>query len=122
MLWTPSLRVLLVIDTLVPPATALPTCVTPSKSVTVKPVEVPETVNVGVLMLVMLSVFELPVSLAACRSGVPGAAGGVLSKVTVLSVLVETVLELPATSWTLPAATERVTVPFAEPVMLTATL
>ena len=33
----------------------------------------------GVVLLVILSVFELPVSLAAVMSGVPGAAGAVVS-------------------------------------------
>ncbi len=36
-------------------------------------------VSVGVVSLVMLSVLEEPVSLPAARSGVPGAAGAVVS-------------------------------------------
>src|SRR5438067_1451058 len=40
-------------------------------------------VKVGVLSLVMLSVLEEPESLVAFRSGVEGAAGGVVSIVTV---------------------------------------
>ena len=49
------------------------------------------------------------------------AVGGVTSYVTVLSVLVEAVLGLPATSWATPAVTVAITVPL--PVIpLTATL
>src|SRR6266403_1856706 len=121
LLWTPSLRMLLVIVAMPPLATALPICVLPSKRVTVLP-DIAETVNVGVVMLVMLSELEVPVSLAACRSGVPGAAGGTLSKLTLLSVLVEAAFRLPATSWTLLTSMESVTVPLVEPVMLMATL
>ncbi len=36
-------------------------------------------VKLGVVSLVMLSVLEVPVSLPAVRSGVPGAAGAVVS-------------------------------------------
>jgi hypothetical protein len=46
--------------------------------VTMRP-ELAETVNVGVLMLVMLSEVEVPVSLAVVRLGVPGVAGTVVS-------------------------------------------
>src|SRR5688572_24256995 len=38
-------------------------------------------VNVGALTLVMLSLLELPLSLAIARSGVEGAVGGVMSMV-----------------------------------------
>lgn len=38
-------------------------------------------VKVGVVALVILSVFDVPVSLASARSGVDGAAGAVLSSV-----------------------------------------
>ena len=58
-------------------------------------------VNTGVVTFVMLSVFEMPLSVAAVMSGVLGAEGGTLSKVIVLSVLVDAVFPLPATSWTL---------------------
>ena len=47
--------------------------------------------------------------------------GGVLSYVTVLSVLVEAVLALPAASCATPAATEAITVPSLA-IPLTATL
>ena len=51
-----------------PLATAVPTTVAPSKSVTVVPLSaVP--VKVGAVTLVMLSVFDMPLSLAAVRSG-----------------------------------------------------
>jgi hypothetical protein len=59
-------------------ATALPTRLLLSKMVTMRP-EVAETVNVGVLMLVMLSELETPVSLAVVRLGVPGAEGTAVS-------------------------------------------
>jgi hypothetical protein len=55
-----------------------PIAAVPSSSVTVLPgPAVP--VKVGVVMLVMLSVLDVPLSDAAIRSGVAGAAGGVLS-------------------------------------------
>jgi hypothetical protein len=63
-------------------AVPLPTCVFPSKIVTVLPASaVP--VNVGVVLLVILSVLDDPLSLAAVRSGVEGAAGAVVSIVMV---------------------------------------
>src|SRR5437588_500300 len=78
MLCVPSVRVLLASDALPLPAAALPTTIAPSKRVTVKP-DVAATVNVGVVLLVMLSVLELPLSLVAVKSGAPGATGAVLS-------------------------------------------
>src|SRR5262245_35515679 len=55
-------------------------------------------VNVGVSSRVMLSVFEIPVSLVAVRSGVVGAVGGVRS-ITKFGVMgVEFPLTLPARS------------------------
>ena len=96
MLCTPSAKALEVIVQ-VPPAVAvaLPTTVPPSSSSTSEPATaVP--VKVGVVTLVMLSVDELPLSLAAVKSGVPGAAGGVVSIVIVNAADVAPVL--PATS------------------------
>ena len=48
-------------------------------------------VKVGVLSLVALSVLELPVSLAAAKSGVEGAAGEVRSIMTLSALLRELV-------------------------------
>ena len=81
----------------VPPvvAVALPTTFVPSRSSTSTPAAaVP--VKVGVLIRVMLSVVEEPLSLAAVRSGAPGTAGGVVSIVIVSADEVAPVL--PATS------------------------
>jgi hypothetical protein len=56
-------------------AVPVPTTVVPSRICTVAPaVAVP--VNVGVVALVMLSVFDVPESLAAARSGVLTATEG----------------------------------------------
>src|ERR1043166_10062686 len=85
-------------------AVPLPTCVAPSKIVTVLPASaVP--VNAGVVSFVISSVLELPVSVAAVRSGVVGAAGAGLSTVNVplgpaLGAL------FPAVSVAVPAAME----------------
>ena len=75
--WTPLARAAVVIDQLpVAVATALPTAVAPSNKVTALPASaVP--VKVGVVSLVTLSVLDTPLSEAAVRSGVVGAAGGV---------------------------------------------
>jgi hypothetical protein len=78
MLWVPSPRALVMTVALPLLATALPTRLLLSKMVTMRP-EVAETVNVGVLMLVMLSELETPVSLAVVRLGVPGAEGTAVS-------------------------------------------
>ena len=68
-----------------PVAVPLPTCVAPSRIFTVLPASaVP--VKVGVVSLVILSVWELPVSLAESKSGVEGAAGAVLSSVKLTAV------------------------------------
>ena len=57
-----------------------PTCVAPSRILTVLPAAaVP--VNVGVVSSVTSSLFDAPVSLASVRSGVLGGAGGVVSMV-----------------------------------------
>ena len=58
-------------------------------------------VNVGVLTLVRLSVLEVPLSLAASRSGVDGAAGAVVSIV---------MLKAPEAAETFPAASVAVAV------------
>ena len=55
-------------------ATAVPTTVASAKSCTVA-LASDDPVNVGVVSLVTLSVFDVPVSLAAARSGTPGADG-----------------------------------------------
>ena len=57
-----------------------PRVVAPDKSVTVAP-DSQEIVKVGVVFLVISSVELVPVSLPLVRSGVPGAAGGVVSGV-----------------------------------------
>src|SRR5436189_207047 len=78
-----------------PSAAAVPRRVLPVKSLTVLLASaVP--LKVGVVLLVRLSVVELPLSLAAVRSGVEGALGAAASIVT-LRVL-EAVPVLPATS------------------------
>jgi hypothetical protein len=53
-------------------------------------------VKVGVVLLVVLSVFELPVSVAAVISGTDGTAGVVVSTVTAKDC--DTTLTFPATS------------------------
>ena len=76
MLWTPFAKDDVVTMVHVPPVTTPePIAVAPSNRVTVLPASaVP--VNVGVTTLVMLSVLDAPLSEAASRSGVVGAAGG----------------------------------------------
>jgi len=96
MLCTPSLRLLVVIVALVELATTEPTAVPPSKMVTVLADATDPMVNVGVLLLVMLSVVEVPVSVAAVRSGVPGAARAAVSMVTLRPV--KAAETFPATS------------------------
>lgn len=59
-------------------ATAVPTGVTPSYKVTVAPASA-LPVNVGVVTLVILSMEDEPLSLAAVNAGAVGAAGAVLS-------------------------------------------
>ncbi len=81
MVWLPADRVELVIDQLpVPSAVAVPSTVVPSVSYSVTVLlasAVP--VKVGVVALVMLSVLDVPVSLAVARSGVLEAPGAVVS-------------------------------------------
>ena len=81
-----------------PSAVAVPSTVVPSVSYRVTVLlasAVP--VKVGVVLLVLLSVDELPVSVAAVMSGALGAVGAVLSYITVLVACVAT---LPAASFT----------------------
>ena len=75
--------------------TAVPVAVTPLSKVTVAPLSaVP--VKVAVVSLVIPSVVEMPVSLAAVSAGVEGATGAVVSMVMV--TLPDTGPRLPATS------------------------
>src|SRR4051794_34131014 len=67
-------------------------------------------VNVGGGTLVMLSVLDTPLSLASARSGVEGAAGGVLSTASVAPGPAAAAL-LPAVSVAVPAAREIPRVP-----------
>ena len=60
---------------------------------------VPVPVKVGVLMAVMLSVVETPVSELAARSGTPGATGGTVT--TVIESGAESLLKVPLASATL---------------------
>ena len=62
----------------------------------------------------------VPATVAPLAGDVTATAGGVVLKVTVLSVLVDAVLRLPAPSLTTPAETVAMTVPLVMP--LTATL
>ena len=79
-----------------PSAVAEPTAPSTSDvNVTVAPASAVPA-SVGVVSLVMLSVEELPVSLAASRSATPGAAGFAVSMVTARTA--EAALELPAAS------------------------
>ncbi len=110
---TPSLRVLAVMLQLpLPSAVVLPSTVVPSVSYSFTLAlasAVPLTM--GVALLVMSSVLELPVSLPLVRSGAPGVAGAVVSTKRV--VLAETVeLTLPEASYSL---TVRAYVPSARP-------
>src|SRR5437588_124636 len=78
-----------------PSAAAVPRRVLPVKSLTVLPASaVP--VKVGGVLLGRLSVVELPLSLAAVRSGVEGAVGAPVSIVTLRAL--EAVPVLPARS------------------------
>ena len=79
-----------------PSAVAVPTAPSTSEvtAIVLPASAVPETVSA--VLLVMSSSEALPVSLAASRSGVPGAAGLVVSMVTARAV--EAALVLPATS------------------------
>src|SRR5207245_2092108 len=83
-------------------ATALPSIVVPlvSNSVTVAPASAPLPVNTGVVLLVTLSVCEVPVSLAAVMSGADGAAAGAS---TVPAMPAVAALVLPALPLCFPA-------------------
>jgi hypothetical protein len=83
MLWVPSPKV--EVETLQTPlafAEAVATCTLPSYRVTVELASA-EPLTVGVAALVVLSVFELPLSEAVARSNAVGAAGAEVSMVTV---------------------------------------
>src|SRR5205823_2990041 len=95
MLCVPSLNVLLVmLQFPLPSAVVVPSTVLPSSNTTGLLASV-VPVKVGVVSLVMLSVLELPLSLAAVRSGVAGAAGPVVSMVMLRAAELAT---FPATS------------------------
>src|SRR5437879_11139656 len=78
-------------------AIAVPSTVVPlvSNSVTVAPTSAPLPVNTGVVVLVMLSLLDDPVSVAAVMSGAEGAAAAVS---IVTARLAEATLVLPAMS------------------------
>ena len=80
-----------------PLATAVPSTVVPlvSYNVTVAPASAPLPAKVGVVTLVMLSVFDTPLSDAAVKSGALGAAAAV--SIVTLSAG-EAALTLPARS------------------------
>ncbi len=79
--WLAAVRVEVVTDQVPADAVPDPTALPSEYTVTVAPASaVP--VMVGVVTRVMLSVFEIPVSEAAIRSGVDGAAGPVVSMTT----------------------------------------
>ena len=113
--WLPFPRAVLVMLQ-VPPAVAtpLPTGVVPSNSVTVLPAGA-EPMKVGVVTLVMLSLFDAPVSDAGVRSGADGAAGAIVSIVTASAA--EGALTLPAVSASV-AVNEWLPLPSAVLVML----
>ena len=83
--------------------------------VTVSPVEPPEADIVGVVSLVLLSVFEEPVSEPAARSGVDGAEGAVRSRVSDGPSVAEPGPLTPDVSLTDPEARRGVIVPSAHP-------
>ncbi len=80
--WLASLSVDEVGFTVPPAHVAMPTEPPLARSVTVAPLS-QENVKLGVVSLVRSSVADVPESDAASRSGVPGAAGAVVSMVTV---------------------------------------
>ena len=80
--WLPLALATEVTEYVAPVVVTEPTCVPPTHSVTIaRDSLVP--VNVGVVSLVIRSVEEEPVSLAAASSGAEGAAGAIVSIVTV---------------------------------------
>src|SRR5436190_1492069 len=111
-----------------PLATVVPSEVGPARNSSTVLLASAVPLNVGVVTLVMLSVLEVPVSVAAVRSGVEGAAGGVLSTVNVVlgpapsalfpavSAAVSASIEMPSVPLpvTLERVTERVVVPVPE--------
>ena len=76
--WTPAINAVEVIVAVFAEQTAEPRTVEPSRSSTVR-VFSQVMLNVGVVSLVKLSVLEVPVSEAACKSGIPVAVGAELS-------------------------------------------
>ena len=78
-----------------PVAVPLPTWVPSLKTLTVLPASAVPA-KVGAVTLVRLSVLELPLSLAAVKSGTPGAPGAVVSIVMLKAA--EAALVLPAAS------------------------
>ena len=123
--WTPRPNVDDVIDQLpLPFAVPLPITVAPSSRVTVAFASAVPT-KTGVVTLVTLSVFDAPLSEAAVRSGVLGAAGAVVSIVT--DNAAEATLTLPArlvafavTEWvpwpSVPAVIDQLPLPSAVPL------
>src|SRR5437870_1119735 len=88
MLCVPSAMLFAAVMVHVPPLVTKVPLATPSTSkVTVVPFSVSVPVKLGFLTLVMLSVFELPLSLASVISGVEGGSGTMLSTVIELLVL-----------------------------------
>jgi len=105
--WLPSAILFAAVMLQFPPAVVAVPLATPSTSkVMVVPFSVSVPVKVGFLTLVMLSVFEVPLSVPAVMSGVEGTAGAVLSTV------IEFVVVFPVV--TAPAVFS--SVPLAEPV------
>jgi hypothetical protein len=83
MLYVPAARAAMVLLQLpLPSAVVVPRDVLPPLNSSTVLLASAVPVKVGVLMFVMLSVFEDPESLAAVRSGVDGAAGPLVSIVT----------------------------------------
>ena len=80
--WSPSTLVLEVSEYVVPVVVTVPTCVPPTHRVTMARDSL-APVNVGVVSLVIWSLEEDPVSLAAVSAGSDGATGATVSIVTV---------------------------------------
>src|SRR5437660_11842559 len=78
MVWVPGASALVVMLYAPLVAVPLPACTPSLRILTVLPVSA-APVNVGVVMLVMSSLLEMPLSLEANRSGVEGAVGGTVS-------------------------------------------
>jgi len=88
-----------------------------TKTLIVEPASAVPTI-VGAVLLVIPSLLDEPVSLAALRPAMIGARGGVESYVSI--AVLEAALALPAASLAAPAFTATVTVP--SPAGVTATL